>query len=439
MIAENKNTEYKREFTAEIKKTVAAFANTDGGRVLVGVEDDGTVIGLPEPDSVLLQITNAIRDGVCPDVTLFTDCSPEAVEDKMIVMVNVQRGTHRPYYIAGKGVRPEGVFVRQGASTVPASEAAILKMIRETSGDCYEEARSLKQSLSFEKTAAIFKEKGISLEEPQKKTLGLIGEDGTYTNLALLLSDQCTHTIRLAAFEGALKTVFKDRLELGGSLLAQMQDAYDYIDRFNKRRAEYAGLERVDIRDYPPEAIREALLNALVHREYAFSASTLISIFDDRIEFVSIGGLVKGITKDDIMLGVSMLRNQRLADIFYRLKLIEAYGTGLVKIQNAYAESESKPVIEVTENAFKILLPNINYKTESAEQSLKSYAELMTLSERETAALKLIKENNGIVRLALQKALGVSSSTTGLLLRKLTEAGLVVKERVGKEVKYYIN
>ena len=124
--------------------------------------------------------------------------------------------------------------------------------------------------------------------------------------------------------------------------------------------AEFQGLDRIDIRDYPPETIREALLNAIAHRDYAFSASTLISIFTDRIEFVSIGGLPKGITYEDILLGVSVPRNPRLANIFYRLRLIEAFGTGIPKIKGSYQGQAAQPLIQTSDNAFKITLPNIN-------------------------------------------------------------------------------
>ena len=139
-----------------------------------------------------------------------------------------------------------------------------------------------------------------------------------------------------------------------GSLLQQLEDAYGYIDRFNRTRAEFSGLDRVDIRDYPPEAVREALLNALVHRDYAFSGPTLISIFEDRIEFVTIGGLARGIGLEDIRLGVSVLRNPNLANIFYRLRLIEAYGTGILRIHECYAGAAVQPAIEATDHAFKI-------------------------------------------------------------------------------------
>ena len=211
-------------------------------------------------------------------------------------------------------------------------------MIKETSGDSYEAARSLNQQLTFDKATAFFKKRNVEFGKAQMRTLHLIGEDDTYTNLAFLLSDQCTHTLKMAVFEGNKKSVFKDRREVSGSLFEQLEEAFDYIDRYNRTRAEFSGLDRVDMRDYPPEAVREALLNAIVHRDYAFSGSTLISIFEDRVEFVTIGGLVKGITLDDVKLGVSVLRNQHLANIFYRLRLIEAYGTGILKINESYGD-----------------------------------------------------------------------------------------------------
>ena len=364
MRLENKTTEFKREYTDDLKYAVVAFANTDGGKIYIGINDDGSVQGVKDTDGTMLRITNMIRDVVCPDVTMFTECAVEEIDGQPVIVVNVQRGTARPYYLSGKGVRPEGVYIRQGASSVPASETVILNMIKETSGDCYEDARSINQQLTFEKADAFFAGRKVSFGDQQKRTLNIIGADGTYTNLGMLLSDQCVHTIKLAVFEGSKKTVFRDRKELTGSLLTQLENAYSYIDQFNRTRAEFEGLDRIDKRDYPAEALREALLNAITHRDYSFSGSTLISIFDDRIEFVTIGGLVRGLSFNDIMLGVSALRNQKLANVFYRLHLIEAYGTGILKINESYSDCDVKPQFEVTDNALKITLPNINYAGE---------------------------------------------------------------------------
>lgn len=425
---ENKNTEFKREFVDEIKKTIVAFANTDGGTLYIGINDDGAVNGIEDTDACMLKVANSIRDSVKPDVSMFCEISTEVIDNKSVVKVEVQRGTARPYYIAGKGIRPEGVYVRQGASNAPATETAILNMIRETAGDNYEEARSLNQQLTFVEAENYFNQKNIPFGEQQKRTWKLIGDDKTYTNLALLLSDQCVHTIKFAVFDGTSKTTFKDRKEFSGSILKQLKDAYAYIDMFNHTHAEFEGLNRIDSKDYPVEAIREALLNAIVHREYGFSSSTLISIFDDRIEFVTIGGLVKGVTKNDIMLGVSILRNRNLADVFYRLKLIEAYGIGMPKIQDSYAGCNSKPIIEISDNAFKITLPNIN--------SVKVPIENKTLTKREKLVIELFNNNEFVTRAMVQDFTGCSQTTAITTLANMVKKNLLVKVGNGADTKY---
>lgn len=316
-------------------------------------------------------------------------------------------------------------------------------MIKETSGDSYEMARSLDQNLTFHKAADFFHKRNIAFEKAQMRTLHLIGEDDMYTNLAFLLSDQCTHMIKLAVFEGSKKSVFKDRRELSGSLLEQLEEAFDYIDRFNRTRAEFSGLDRLDMRDYPPEAIREALLNAIVHRDYSFSSATLISIFEDRIEFVTIGGLVKGIALDDIMLGVSVLRNQYLANIFYRLRLIEAYGTGILKINECYNDYAVQPIIETTGNAFKITLPNTNFHSEKQKvlNNAKTCGSTSATKkeERMNAVLELCHRKGSILRSDVETALGVSQSTAILLLRELTDQGVLIRKGKTKNLRYYEN
>ena len=200
MLVENKTTEFKREYVDDIKKTIVAFANSDGGTLYIGVNDDGTVHGVEHVDDTMLRVTNVIRDAIRPDITMFVECRNDVVDGQTIICVTVQRGTARPYYLQSKGIRPEGVYVRQGASTVPATDTAILNMIKETSGDSYEAARSLNQQLTFEKATAFFDKRKTEFGKLQMRTLHLIGEDGMYTNLAFLLSDQCTHMIKLAIF-----------------------------------------------------------------------------------------------------------------------------------------------------------------------------------------------------------------------------------------------
>ena len=153
---ESETVELKSVYVDSIKKEIVAFANTHGGTIYIGVEDDGEVRGIDHADLVTQQVMNAARDAIKPDVTMFMHIESISENGKLILAVQVQCGAHRPYYLAAKGLRPEGVFVRQGTSSVPASDAAIRQMIKETDGDNYEDMRSLEQELTFGKATAEF-------------------------------------------------------------------------------------------------------------------------------------------------------------------------------------------------------------------------------------------------------------------------------------------
>lgn len=423
---ETEIVELKSIVMDDIKKEIIAFANCDGGTVYVGVADDGKVLGVENADECALQISNMVRDAVKPDVTMFIHYETLECDGKAVVAVNIQRGTNRPYYLSKKGLRPEGVYVRQGYSSVPATDTAIRQMIKETDGDSFENMRSINQALTFEATKKEFEKRNVVFGQPQMQTLKIVSADGIYTNLGLLLSEQCLHTIKAAVFEGINQNVFKDRREFSGSLMQQLNDVYDYIDFHNQTHATFRKLLRIDTRDYPEVAVREALLNTLVHRDYSFRASTLISIYDDRIEFVSIGGLLPGLELDDLMMGVSVCRNPHLANVFYRLQLIEAYGTGMKKIMGAYANALVQPKIKTTNNAFKIILPNVNFTPKAAEvhKDFEKAADL-ALDSNEEKVLQFLREHLMITRKETQTLLEVSQSTAGRILKAMVDSGRI--------------
>lgn len=445
LFQESETVELKEVVVDDIKKEIIAFANCDGGKLYIGVRDDGTVIGLDNADSVSLQISNMVRDAIKPDITKFLHYETIVENGKNVVVVDIQRGTDRPYYLAKKGMRPEGVYVRQGYSSVPATDTAIRRMIKETDGDRFEAMRCLNQDLTFEATKKEFELRKTDFGPQQMRTLKLIDQDGLYSNLALLLSDQCVHTIKVAVFQGTDQTIFKDRREFTGSLMQQMNEVYDFIDFRNQTRATIEKLYRVDVRDYPEVAVREALLNLLVHRDYSFSASAFISIYEDRIEFVSIGGLMPGIDLEDVMVGISVCRNQDLANVFYRLHLIEAYGTGMGKIMKAYESMQVKPVIETTKNAFKIILPNINakYETENATVKTKSGTPVTVhtekeLSDEEEKILEYARKHGAITRNDVIGLLEVSASTAARVIRKMVKTNLLEQKGKARNTHYTI-
>lgn len=432
---ESETVELKAIVVEDIKKEIIAFANCEGGKLYIGVQNDGTVSGLDDPDGASLQVSNMVRDAIKPDLTMFLHYETLTVDGKKIVAVDIQQGTERPYYIAKKGLRPEGVYVRQGYSSVPATNTAIRHMIKETDGDHFEEMRSLEQNLTFEKARKEFADRNIKFGQAQMKTLGIMTQDGVYTNLGLLLSDQCVHTIKSAVFEGTNQNQFKDRKEFTGSLFQQMDDVYDFIDFRNQTHSSFEKLRRIDRRDYPEVAVREALLNLLVHREYSFRASTFISIYTDRIEFTSIGGLVSGVTLKDVTMGISVCRNAKLANVFYRLELIEAYGTGILKIMDAYEGTGMTPQIETSDNAFKIILPNLNAKTEQKEPENAGSGN----STEEEKVIALAKERGFVTRKEVEILLGVGQTTCGRLLKQMIGKGLIVQEGKGKNTHYCLS
>ncbi len=226
----------------------------------------------------------------------------------------------------------------------------------------YEELRSNEQFLTFENAKKAFDKYKIEFSDEKYLNLGLIfPKDKIYTNLALLISDQCKHSIKVAVFGDIEKTKFKDTREFEGSIFNQLEETFNYLEFCNNTSATFNGLERIEKKDYPVEAIRESLLNAIIHRDYSYSGSIIINLTEKEIEFISIGGLLPNLTSDDIRSGISQPRNKKLAEIFHRLHLVEAYGTGIRKIFELYKNNRSQPNIQLTPNTFKIILPNMNY------------------------------------------------------------------------------
>lgn len=419
----------KEQINADFKKEIIAFANTDGGEILVGVARDGSVAGIEAPEAEMEKIGNMIRDGIKPDLTAYT--SIERIEDsgKAIIRVSVSRGVKRPYHLTDKGLKPTGVFVRHGVSSVPATDEAIRQMLRESDGTAFDKARSVDQELTFTYAEKTFQERQIAFDNAHKHTLGLIDVDGYYTNAALLLSDQCGHIIRCAVYEGTGKTKFKTRKEFSGSILKQMDDAFSFLLLNNNLRATFDGLRRIDYADYPEEALREALLNAVVHRDYDYSGSIIINIYDDRMEFISLGGLVKGLTLLDIKGGVSQPRNAVVANVFYRLELIESYGTGIQKMIESYYGSGVEPVFAPAPASFVVTLPNRNTAAAKAPDPNLS---------REEQVVQLMKQQGTVTRKDVERLLGCSSFPARKVLSTLLEQGRIMKTGAARGTKYLL-
>ena len=414
---ENQNIEFKQEYVPDIRKEVMGFANAEGGTVYVGVRKDGAVLGIGDPDGVMLQIVNSLKDSLAPDIMPFVRVDSVELEEKQIIEIDVTTGTNRPYYLREKGLKPGGVYVRKGSSTQPMTEEGIREMILQNSGRSFELCRSMNQELTFHTLQTEMQKRSIEIGPSQMQTLKLIGEDGLYTNLALLLSDQCETTTKVALFQGTDKELFRDRKEFKGSILKQLEDVYHFIDLINKTKA---------------------LLNSIVHRDYSFSGSNLVNVYEDRIEFVSLGGLVSGLELKSIFLGVSQSRNPNLAAVFYRMRLIESYGTGIGKIERAYKACPFQPEFETAKGVFRVTLPNRNEEQEAEVQKIEYANNDISLDEQKNLIIQYARENGSITRKEVEDLIGAGTTKAFRLLKELCEVDKLEQKGSGKLSAYFI-
>lgn len=419
---ESEQIEYKSQMTEGLYREVVAFANSDGGVIYIGIDDQGNQIGLDNVDETYTRITNGIRDAIAPDVTMFVRY---ILRENNVIQIEVGEGSCKPYYLKSKGIKPTGVYVRQGASSVQASPEQIRQMIKQSDGDTYEDTRCLEQDLTFRAAEAAFQRYGVAFSVEKYRALGITQND-MYTNLALLLSDQCHHTTKIAVFNDEPCTEFRDSKEFGGSILKQFEDAVNYLALCNKTISTIKGVVRIDKQDYPEEAIREALLNALVHRDYSFSGSIIINVNDRKIEFISLGGLLPGLSTEDIRIGVSQPRNKKLAEIFHRLRLIESYGTGIRRIFKLYESCSVQPYMEVTAHAFKIVLPNMNTAGIAAESTqVPEKRASAAITPQMKMVMDYLTEYGEITDDELQELLNIKKTRAYLLVRQMDENGLI--------------
>ena len=256
------------------------------------------------------------------------------------------------------------------------------------------------------------------------KSLGLIGSDDLYTNLALLFSDQCPFSIKLAVFtndESTQEEKFVDRAEFSGSIFEQLEKSDHWLSLHNKPSATFEGR---DHQDYPARALREALVNAVAHRDYSLNGPILINIFENKIEFISVGALVNDLALDDMMLGVSRPRNVNLSSAFIKLGLAEGWGSGIRNIKKLYENNVSQPQFLISTHAVKIVLPRLKEKSPQ------------TLSATESKIVEYLQSHGIVNRATLQELLGLSQSSVINILRGLIEKEILLAEKDGRKVNY---
>lgn len=418
---EDETTEFKAEYSDGIVKSAVAFLNTRGGVIYVGIADDGTVCGVDDPDGLTRKIVQELTDNIRPDVMRFMRAGPEEIDGKAVVKIVVMEGTEKPFYLRKLGICSKGVYVRRGPASVQISDSALMKMIRDEAPLRYESAASIYQDLTFNQTASVFEEYNVAFGEPQKKTLGFFTDSGKYTNLAFVLSDQNDQGTKMAAYDSRFKEEIVLKDETYGSVLKQLNDILNYVRSLNRITTKITGLAHEDTRAYPETAVREAVVNALVHRDYSIDGPILVSFIGRNLTVTSLGGLPLRIGMDDLLMGISSPRNPKLAGVFQRLGFIEAHGTGIPRIMSCYKDQIFQPRIDCTDNTFRITLPPSDFRTSNPAM-------------REVMAY--LARNGPSARDEIENGIGASRSKTTNVLNLLISSGIVETVGEGRSTKY---
>lgn len=395
MYQEMAEVELKRELTDLIKNEIVAFLNTRNGTIYVGVQDNGKIyeeFQKVDKDEVDTKISNWLEVAIYP---LPFGLVKHYFNEDGVLVIEVKEGKDKPYYLRSKGPRPSGVYKRVGRSIRKANEDEILRMIMTSRNYVYEDEVSDEQSLTFDYLKQAFKQKNIKLTKRNMISLGITNSNGEYTNLGHMLSDQSDVVVKVAEYDKYRN--FKIKKIFSGSLVKVFFDVKEQADRLNDVSAtiNIKTFMRDEIISYPEVALREMILNAFIHADYFIRSNIKVEFFPDHCRIMSPGG-VYNTTLEEIMNGTQTYRNHKLVNVFYKLGLIENFGTGIPRTLDAYANETKKPEFEASDNFFYVTLPNLNYKEEETKEDESHKTLDRSLSEMDLMILEVIAQNPGI-------------------------------------------
>lgn len=425
---ETDKVELKRELTEEVKKQIVAFLNTTGGRIYIGVEDDGKLNPYTDNDSrdlVDTKVGNWISDAIYP---VPYGLVHHSFNDDNVLEIIIGQGTHKPYYLREKGPKPSGVYKRVGRSIRMANEDEILRMVMESKRFVYEEDISDDQNLTFRYFTSEFSRNGYEVDERIFTTLGIKNKEGMFTNLGYLMSDESEITVKFAEYDNNLNFLIKK--SFSGSLLKILNDVEEQAEKLNIVSAVIDGktFKRHETVSYPGASIREIVLNAFCHCDYFIRSNIKIEFFPDRLKVTSPGGIFNA-TLEEIMKGVQTYRNPKLVNIFDKLGMIENFGTGIPRTIAAYKGTGQEPVFEATDNYFIVTLPNLNAaKTDQINDQISDQINDQ-ISDLGLEILKVVQNHPGIKVPEIYSVLSMNN-------KDLTVD--MIRNKIKRELKQYI-
>lgn len=458
---ENKTLEFKETLPKNdsIAKTVVAFSNTSGGKLIVGINDQREVVGMDDKEIFELQdrIASIISDSCHPNI--LPEIYTLNIHGKIVLVIEVSRGNLLPYYLKHHG-KNSGVYVRLGATNRQASSEMIQELERQRVHQSFDEQIAWDiqlDSLDLAPLEKAFSKIGKTLDDAKLVSLKLIKqEQGTYhpTHGLLILLGLYEHVeIKCARFKGTTMAVFLDKKEYTGDLFTQLEQTELFIKNHLHLKAEILGLQRTETYEIPIPAIREALVNAIVHRDYSnFGRDIKVGIYDDILNIVSPGGLPNGVTIDEVIAGRSEIRNKVVARVFKELGYIEQWGSGLSRMNELCREANiQEPKTKESGDFFDIefVRPITDDKmsdTAGYVPDSDDYGRLRTitddyerLSKEEQEILLYLLDNKTISRKEVIEILKVQKTKAHEILSELVEKNFITRDGQGRSTHYKLS
>ena len=402
---ETNRIENKEQLNEDFEQEVIAFLNyKEGGIIYVGIRKNGQVVGIQDVDLTQLQVKDRIKNNIQPSTLGLFDVVVEIIDNKEVIKVVISSGTEKPYYLRKKGRTPEGCYIRVGSSKERMTERMIDDMYSKRIKNTLKEIDSPRQELTFNQLKIYYEEHGLKLNDNFLQNLDLLTSEGKYNYNAFLLADENNVSIKLVKYLGTNKMDLVENQEYGyRCIITATQRILDRLDAENTvyAKIEYKGRKEVEMID--KAALKEAVINAIVHNDYSYENSPIIELYSDRIEITFAGGLPQELSQEEFLEGVTAPRNKELIRVFKDVDLIENIGSGVLRILDAYDKSCFKFMEHFLRVSFKYKENPFEYDQKNDQESNQNNLNLI-----QNKILNLIKQNPKITQVEIAKVLGVS-------------------------------
>ena len=427
---ESNRVEFKRELNDSLEKEVVGFLNySEGGEIYIGIADDGTVIGIENADDLQKRIVDRIKNNIFPSTMGLFDVITTDIDGQDIIKIIISSGPDKPYYIKKYGMSPNGCLLRVGTTvqqmTMEMIDSLYSRRIRNSLGKLV----SPRQDLTFKQLKIYYEENGYDLNDKFLSNLELYTEDGKLNYAAYLLADENGISMKVAKYSGTDKVDLIENAEFGYcSLIKATENILSRLDIENITKTEITSSLRKEKRLVDSTALKEAVVNAIIHNDYSNGIPPVFEIFYDRFVITSSGGLPQEMNQEEFFEGISAPRNKELMRVFKDVKLVEQLGSGIQRILKEY----DKSIFRFSTNFLKVSFPIDNVGDNVGENVGEKPLKLNNTQKR---IIELIQIKGDITQIEIGEKLNITTRTVERNMKKLQDRNIIT--RVGSDTQGY--